>query len=633
MCGIVGMRRFDGQAPDLGVLRGMASELAHRGPDGDGFLVRGSVGLGHRRLSIIDPVHSRQPMSSPDDRLHVSFNGEVLNYRRLREETPYPYGTAGDTEVLLATHARHGPAGVARLVGQFAYAVLDEGTDELWLHRDRLGILPLYYYADHEVFLFASETKAVVRGLGRTPGLDVASVSDYLARRSVPAPWTLWEGIRKLEPGCSLRVHRSGLDIPRRYWSIPAGRARRRVSATSAVEDLGAALTTAVERNLVADVPVGAYLSGGLDSSVVVALMARIRGEDPVQTFAAGFGDPRHDELPYARLVSQALGTSHHEVRVGAEDFLALWEPLTWHRDGPVSEASDVAVYRLAEQAGQHVRVVLSGEGSDELFGGYPKHRHARLTRNAGLVPYPLRRRLLPLLERALPARLGRPRIAVRAMTERTADERTEAWFAPFLGAERALLLGGGRGHDRFAGGATAADALGRMLAADLAGWLPDNLLERGDRMTMAASVELRPPFLDPDVVELAFALPSRLKVRGGTGKWVLRELGRRLLPQAVVDRPKVGFRVPLDVWFRTHLRDTARDRLTAHDSLAVELFDAGAVRRLLDDHESGRRNEELRIWTLLSLEIWNSVCRQGRGRGTRAPCSLGSTSAEGPAR
>lgn len=618
MCGIVGMRRFDGGSPDVDVLRDMAAALRHRGPDGEGFLVRGGVGLGHRRLSIIDLEHSQQPMSTADGRLHVSFNGEILNYRRLRAELDHPYRTSGDTEVLLAAHARRGPAGVADLVGQFAYALYDEGTDDLWLHRDRLGILPLYYYADSSVLLFASETKALLRGLGRTPALDLDSVADYLARRSVPAPWTLLEGIRKVEPGTSVRVHAGGVGEVRRYWSVPVPSRPRRTTDVEAVDAVRSALTTAVDRCLEADVPVGAYLSGGLDSSLVVALMTQARRGGPVRTFAAGFGDPRHDELPWAGKVAAALGTTHSEVRVRPEDFLRLWEPLTWHRDGPVSEASDVAVHRLAELAGEHVKVVLSGEGADELFAGYPKHRYARATRLAGLVPPAVRAALLPRLESALPAGSGRLRIAVRAMSERTAPERMEAWFAPFLAPERRLLLGRAAGHDRLAGYASPGDALTRMLAGDLSGWLPDNLLERGDRMSMAASVELRPPFLDPDLVALAFALPARMKLRSGTGKWALRQVARTLLPPEVVDRPKVGFRVPLDDWFRSGLRDMARDRLTDRDSLAAELFDRGAVRRLLDEHESGRRNEELRIWTLLSLEVWNSVCR--RGSGSAAP-------------
>jgi asparagine synthase (glutamine-hydrolysing) len=617
------MRRLDGRAPDAGLLQEMAATLGHRGPDGQGHLVRGGVGLAHRRLSIIDLEHSPQPMSSADGRLHVCFTGEILNSRRLRAQTSYPYRTDGDTEALLATHARFGPAAVERLIGQFAYALYDEATDELWLHRDRLGILPLYYYADREIFLFASETKALLRGLGRIPPIDLDSVSDYLARRSVPAPWTLLEGVRKVEPGTSLRVDGAGVCRSRRYWTIPVPRRPRQVTDAEAVASLRSALTTAVDRCTVADVPVGAYLSGGLDSSLIVALMSRRRDGEAVQTFAAGFGDPRFDELPAAREVSRLCGTTHHEVRVGAEDFTALWERLSWHRDGPISEASDVAVYRLAELAGRHVKVVLSGEGSDELFAGYPKHRHARVTHAAGLLPHALRRGVLGRVERVLPAALGRPRIAVRALTERTAAERMEAWFAPFLAPERAALLRGERGHGGDLPRPSRGDALTRMLTLDAQRWLPDNLLERGDRMSMAASVELRPPFLDVDVVDLAFSLPSSVKLRAGTGKWVVRQVARQLLPAAVVDRPKVGFRVPLDAWFRTSLREMARERLTDRESLAAELFDRRAVERLLRDHESGRRNEEHRLWPLLSLEMWHTACRH---HGPAAPptCSAG---------
>jgi asparagine synthase (glutamine-hydrolysing) len=621
MCGIVGMRRLDGQPPDPALLRQMASLLAHRGPDGEGYLVRGPVGLGHRRLSVIDPANSAQPMSSPAGDLHVCFNGEILNYRRLRYETPYPYRTGGDTEVLLATHATHGPSGVDRLLGQFAYALYDENTDELWLHRDALGILPLYFYADATVFLFASEIKALLPALPGPPRLDEASVGDYLARRSVPAPWTLFRGVRKLQPGCSLRVGADGAQELRRYWGVPAAEDDARTTASAAVSSLHSALSTAVERATVADVPVGAYLSGGLDSSLIVAMMSRRADAGPVETFSAGFGDPRADELPYARRVGELLGTRHHEVLVGPDDFTALWEPLTWHRDAPISEASDIAVYRLAELARTRVKVVLSGEGSDELFGGYPKHRYAGVTRLAGLLPYPLRRGLLGPAERALPPSLARARVAVRALAERREGDRFEGWFAPFTRRERTSLLGGGHGHDRRLMLATHGDALRRMLVADTyAGWLSDNLLERGDRMSMAASLELRPPFLDRELVELAFAMPSRHKIHAGVGKWVVRQVAYSYLPADIVERPKVGFRVPLDAWFRGGLREGARDRLLDRGSLVGTVLDRRVVERLLDDHDRGRRNEEGRIWTLLSLEVWHGVFLSGVPRPTVTP-------------
>jgi asparagine synthase (glutamine-hydrolysing) len=609
MCGIVGMRTFDGQPPDESILRQMAALLTHRGPDGEGYLVRGDVGLGHRRLSIIDVEHSAQPMSSPAEDLHVCFNGEIFNYRQLRFETPFEYRTQGDTEVLLANHAVHGPAGVDRLRGQFAYALYDERSDDLWLHRDALGVLPLYYYADSRIFLFASEIKALLRALPVPPEIDPSSVADYLARRSVPAPWTLFRGIQKLEPGCSMRVDRSGARELRRYWSVPPAGSERQMTAREAVSTLSSALTTAVDRSVVADVPVGAYLSGGLDSSLIVALMARHRDAGPVETFAAGFGDPRFDELPYAGQVSDLLGTKHHVVRVGPEDFAQLWEPLTWHRDAPISEASDIAVYRLAALARTRVKVVLSGEGSDELFGGYPKHRFAGVTKAAGLVPYRVRRGVLGPVERALPRSLWRGRTVLRALAERGEAERFEAWFAPFNGGERVALLDGAYDHERHLALSEHGDALRRMLVMDTAGgWLADNLLERGDRMSMASSLELRPPFLDRDLVELAFAMPSTYKIRDGASKWVVRQLARQLLPAEITERPKVGFRVPLDTWFRSGLRDMARERLLDRGSLIGSVLDRGVVQRLLDDHERGRRNEEGRIWTLLSLDVWHTV-------------------------
>jgi asparagine synthase (glutamine-hydrolysing) len=615
MCGIVGIRRFDGAPVDTSLLRRMTGCLGHRGPDGEGYLVRGAVGLGHRRLSIIDLERSRQPMSSPGGDMHVCFNGEILNYRQLRYATPYDYRTDGDTELLLANHALHGADGVDRLLGQFAFALYDERSGELWLHRDRLGILPLYYYADDRVLLFASEIKALLAVLPAAPRLDPSSVADYLARKTVPAPWTLFDGIRQLEPGSSLLVDDHGPRRPRRYWTLPPAGAPEPTTADTAVSMVESALTTAVARNTVADVPVGAYLSGGLDSSLIVALLARGRDAGGVETFSAGFGDARFDELPYARRVSAALGARHHEVRVSPSDVVDLWEPLTWHRDAPISQASDVAVYRLASLARTRVKVVLSGEGADELFGGYPKHRFAALTRAAGLMPHFARDGLLGRVERALPAGSSRARIVARALAEDGEAQRFEGWFAPFTSRERSALLNGVPGHDLPLDLAPHGDALRRMLAADTAGgWLTDNLLARGDRMSMAASLELRPPFLDRDVVELAFRLPSRFKVRDGVGKWVLRQVAQDIVPAEVLRRPKLGFRLPLDAWFRSGLREMARDRLLERSSLVGTLLDRRAVTRLLDDHERGRRNEEARIWSLLSLEIWHSLFFTGSG-------------------
>lgn len=607
MCGIVGVVRFDGRPVEEALVRNMASLLAHRGPDGEGFWTDGSVGFGHRRLSIIDVVGSPQPMATPDGRWHLTFNGEILNYRALRKELTYSFRTEGDTETLLAAHATRGTTAVDSLEGQFAYAIHDAQEQAVWLVRDRLGILPLYYHLDDRLLVFASEVKALAPALATRMEVDELSLGDYLAYRSVPAPHTLFKGVRKLPQGHYLRVGPDGATRSTRYWSVPPSGSRP-ISDEAAVSLVADALQRSVDAALVADVPVGAYLSGGVDSSLIVALVSRARAGEGVETFSAGFGDARADELPYARQVSRHLGTTHHEVAVGPQDFQDLWRRLTWHRDAPISEPADIAVFRLAQLARQRVKVVLSGEGSDELFGGYPKHRYARWAGLADVLPPAVRQPLLSSVQRLLPRSATRPRVLVRAMAAPTSADRLESWFAPFTAKERLELLGHGDRHGQEAVTRADGDVLRRMLFVDCHGWLAENLLERGDRMSMAASLELRPPFLDHRLVELAFSLPSRVKVRNGQTKWVVKEVARRYLPAEIVDRRKVGFRVPLDVWFREGLQDMAWDMLLGADSFVAQVTDRSALRALLESHRSGRRNEEIRIWSLLCLEVWHQV-------------------------
>jgi asparagine synthase (glutamine-hydrolysing) len=607
MCGIVGIRRFDGGTVHESDLRTMAAQLAHRGPDGEGYWTDGPVGFGHRRLSIIDVAGSAQPMASAGDRLHVTFNGEIFNYKELRRRLRYPYRTNGDTEVLLAAFAERGPAGVQQLQGQFAYSIYDGDAATLWLFRDRLGVLPLYYYADADVLLFASEIKALLPMLPAPPEVDEASLFSYLGAASVPAPHTMFRGIRKLPQGHWLRVGPDGWVTTHRYWEVPADGEVLDVTDGEAVDLVESALQRSVEAALVADVPVGAYLSGGLDSSLIVALMDKAAGST-IDTFSAGFGDPRFDELPHARRVSDLFGTHHTEVVVTPDDFQRLWPELTWNRDAPLSQPADVALHLLAGVARERVKVVLSGEGSDELFGGYPKHRVARWGAAAGRSPAGVRTPMLGAAQRRLPARANRLRIAARALGEAGEQERIAGWFAPFTTTERRRLLGDTAVHAAPAlWAAGGGDPLRRMLSADCHQWLADNLLERGDRMSMSASLELRPPFLDHRLVELAFSLPSSVKVRRGSGKWVVKEVARRHLPTSIVDRPKVGFRVPLDAWLRGALRPMASDLLCAPGSFVGQVMDRSAVRSLLDSHDRGRTNEEMRIWALLSLEVWHS--------------------------
>lgn len=608
MCGIVGLRRLDGGTVDVGMLRAMASQLQHRGPDGDGFAVFGDVGFGHTRLSIIDVAGSPQPMASANGPFHITYNGEVFNYRelaaRLRQDG-VELVTHGDTEVLLELCRRQGPSGLTQVNGQFAFACHDTHTGELWLARDRLGILPLYWWTDGRSFAFASEIKALLPVIG-DPQLDDEALEEYLIYRSVPPPRTLFRGVRKLTPGTVLHVGRDGTLREQAFWRLPATPSGRMLTGAHAIAEVEQLLADAVRLRLVADVPVGAYLSGGLDSSLTVALMREARAGGTVATFSAGFADPRYDELPYAREVSRHLGSTHHELVVTAADFERLWPRLTWHRDGPMSEPADVAVFLLAQQARSEVKVLLSGEGSDEIFAGYPKHAFETRLRALAALPGLLRVPLFRAADRLLPGSRSRARIAARALAARTPGERMQTWFAPFTWYERrALRPGYGAVRDPGQWDRAGGDHLRRMLYVDCHTWLSDNLLERGDRMSMAASVENRPPFLDHRLVELAFQLDSSLKIRGGSGKWIVKQIARRHLPAAIVDRRKVGFRVPLDEWFRGGLRDFAHDLLLGNDSFVGRWFDRGTLAGIVADHEQGRRNEELRLWTLLGLEVF----------------------------
>jgi asparagine synthase (glutamine-hydrolysing) len=528
------------------------------------------------------------------------------------------FETEGDTEVLLALHLRDGPAGVDGLNGQFAYALHDARSDDLWLFRDHLGVLPLYYYWDGSLFLFASEVKALLPLLPKPAAVDEGSLKEHLALRCVGAPHTLFENVKKLPPGHRLRLDGAGRLEVEAYWKLPTEPPLPEIGVGDAVEQVAARLERAVASRMIADVPVGAYLSGGVDSSLVVALMARL-GSHTVETFSAGFQDPRYDELPHARRASQLLGTRHHEVVVAPHDFEKLWPRLTWYRDAPVSEPSDVAIHRLATRASGIVKVLLSGEGADELFAGYPKYRYARLAEWIGRIPAALRSPLLRALERAVPERAWRVAVVARSLQGADEADRFLGWFASFTSGERDRLLPGleRMGHREIWRRASG-DILHRMLYFDCHTWLADNLLERGDRMAMSASIESRPPLLDRELVELAFRLPSSLKVRGGSTKWILKEVARRFLPASIVDRPKVGFRVPLDAWFRGGLREMTHDLLLSGGSMVRERMNRGEVEALLESHERGRHNGEKQIWTLLGLEIWHRAFFRGEADSIR---------------
>ena len=626
MCGIAGWIAPARSAPADEAMAAVLEAIAHRGPDDEGVRAFYNAGtghrvvLGHRRLAIIDLLGARQPMCDDAAGIALSFNGEIYNFRELRAflaTRGYRFERDSDTEVLLRAYQHWGRDAVQHLRGQFAFAVWDGRREELVLARDRFGEKPLYLCEHAGGLYFASEIKALLRIPGIAPAVDAGAVWDYLAYRYVPAPRTLFAGIRKLGAG-SLAVWQLGRLRETRYWTPPDRLPRAPAEAPGEpVEAFLERLDEAVRVQLVADVPFGAFLSGGLDSSTVVALMSRHCSG--LRTFSVGFEDARYSELPYAAQVARQFGTAHHEIIVSQRSLMSELPRLVAYRDAPVSEPSDIPIYLLAQEAARSVKMVLSGEGSDELLGGYPKHLAERLRWAWRGVPRLLRSGLIAPLTRVLPYGFRRAKTAVATLDIDDWQERCARWFGAFDRAERerlARVLGASLSPLPAPAPAPAQDAdpraspLRRALYFDQVSWLPDNLLERGDRMTMASSIELRVPYLDHRFAEHVSRLPDEQRVRGFTTKWILREAAKRLLPRAILERPKVGFRVPVNEWFRGEMREYLLEHLRSAQSLTRHYYDGAVLDRLLDEHLDGRQNHEKALWTLLNLEIWHRTYR-----------------------
>jgi asparagine synthase (glutamine-hydrolysing) len=620
MCGIAGWIAGPGSALGEPTLAAMLEAIAHRGPDGQGMCEFTSpdtghrVFLGHRRLAIIDPVGSQQPMRDAANGLALTFNGEIYNFRELRDELVqlgYRFTRDSDTEVLLRAYQHWGCDAVRRLRGMFAFAIWDARNQRLFLARDRFGEKPLFLCETGGGVYFASEIKALLRVPGVKRAVNLESVSDYLAYRYVPGPKTLFSGIRKLMPGTAATWERGRL-TERRYWSAPDRAAQPGARPGSdAVPDFLDRLSEAVKLQMVSDVPFGAFLSGGIDSSTIVALMSRHSSD--VKTFSVGFGEGAYSELSYAAEVANHFGTDHHELVVSHRDIMERLPALVAYRDAPVSEPSDIPINMLAGEAARSVKMVLTGEGSDEILGGYPKHVAERFIPGYQMVPGCLRRSLIEPLTRALPFGFRRVKTAVTNLGIDDWRERYVRWFGALNLGERAQLsvlkANGETGAADAAppfDGDPEASSLRRILYFDQTSWLPDNLLERGDRMTMAASIESRVPFLDHELAGYVSSLPDHFRVRGLRTKWILREAGRQLIPQRILTRPKVGFRVPVNEWFRGDLRDYLMEHLASAASLTRQYYDAGALSRVLTEHLNGRQNHEKLLWSLLNLEIWH---------------------------
>ena len=618
MCGIAGGIVNTKSLMTRATLERMLHAIEHRGPDGHGareFAAADGqrVFLGHRRLAIIDPDGARQPMCDDAAGLALTFNGEIYNFRQLRAELEamgYRFERDSDTEVLLRAYQHWGEGVVERLRGMFAFAIWDARRQRLFLARDRFGEKPLFLREGDDGIYFASEIKALLQLPKPRPGVNLPAVWDYLAYRYVPGPRTLFEGIRKLPPATCATIENGRL-AERRYWVAPdrSPAPKTTVDGGTVGRFLGK-LDEAVKMEMVSDVPFGAYLSGGLDSSAIVALMTRHSSK--VKTFSVGFSEGAYSELGYAGLVARHFGTDHHELVVDSKDLIDNIPKLVGFRDAPVTEPSDIPIYMLSKEAAKSVKMVLTGEGSDEILGGYPKHVFERFAQPWQLMPGFVRHGLIQPLAQSLPYGFRRAKTAVANLNIEDWPERYARWFGALSNAERNQLTTLRVNGHAWQGNIPPFDAepttstLRRILYSDQTSWLPDNLLERGDRMTMAASIESRVPFLDHELAEHVSRLPDHYRVKGLTTKWVLREAGRSLIPEKILNRPKVGFRVPVNQWFQGPMKDYLRDHLQGTDSKTRAYFDPQVLDRVVADHVDGRQNHEKLLWALLNLEIWH---------------------------
>jgi asparagine synthase (glutamine-hydrolysing) len=620
VCGLAGVLSFDGAPVEAGVLRRMADSLRHRGPDAEGFFEDAggapAIGLAHRRLSIIDLRRvADQPIGTEDGSVQAALNGEIYNFRELRAglEGRHTFRSNGDTEVVAHLYEELGDDAVARLDGMFLLVIWDARRRRLVLARDPMGKKPLYYWSDARRFVFGSEIKALLAA-GVPAEMDEANLGEYVAYGYVPTPRSLFKGVRKLEPASLLVVDAQGVHEPRAYWDLrfPDAREVRPCSLDEAGERVRAGLTEAVRKRLVADVPLGVLLSGGVDSSAVAAVMRRLV-PDRIQTFCVGFeGHSFYDERAHAARVARHLGTEHHAsvVRPHATE---LVETLLHHHDEPFGDSSALPTYLVAREARQHVTVILNGDGGDETFAGYDRFRAAQMAESMpGFV-----RRGLRLAARLLPH--GRTHYSLARRARRFADksalpfdERIFAWHSFFDMSSLLALDGDGTvvpervlsSYRRALGVHPRASLLSRLLYLNARTYLLDDLLPKMDRMTMAHGLEARSPLLDRSLMETAAQLPDGLKRRGARGKIVLKKAVEDLLPAGILERPKHGFGLPIGEWFRGELRPMVADTLGASPRLGRWLKPA-TVQRMLAEHDAGTVDRGHQLWTLLTLELW----------------------------
>jgi asparagine synthase (glutamine-hydrolysing) len=630
MCGIAGILNLDpGRRVDLPRLERMRETLRHRGPDGEGLMTEGGVGLAHRRLAIMDPEGGRQPLQNEDGSLWIVCNGEIYNHPELRpalEAKGHRYRTRSDTETILHLYEEDPERFVEALRGMFAFALWDRRRGRLLLARDRLGIKPLYYATTGTELIFGSEIKAILASGLVQPALNDEVVPEFLATRFVSGERTFFRGVRKLLPGRILTCTPGEAPAQRRYWRLPEPQEPLRRSFRDQVLLLRERLDEAVRSHLMSDVPLGLFLSGGLDSTGLAVLMAR-RVREPIRTFSVGFEDPRANELAFARLAAGAVRSEHREVIVRPEEFFSVLPRLVWHEDEPIAFEASVPLYFVSQLAARHVKVVLTGEGADELFLGYNRYRVTAFNERLGdlysRLPSSLRDRMARWLRR-LPR--GARRYAERSFLVLPPGLRGTYCenFSVFPDRLRSALLrnpeasGAADPYDEILGrlDESAGSALDRIGRADLQTYLVE-LLMKQDQMSMAASLESRVPYLDHPLVEHVAALPARFKLRGLRSKAVLRAALQDLVPPAILARRKMGFPVPLGSWLRGPHWGVVEEYVLSPRALERHLFQPAAVRTLAEEHRRGLADHGSRLWLLINLEAWHRVFIDREGVAT----------------
>jgi asparagine synthase (glutamine-hydrolysing) len=632
MCGIAGFVTVQPGEGSKKILARMTDRIRHRGPDAEGFYTDAHAFLGHRRLSIVDLATGQQPMTQESGDLFLIYNGEIFNHAALRpelESAGHRYRSRSDTEMILHAYEQYGPACLEKFRGMFAFALWDARRRRLFCARDRLGIKPFYYYWDGRLFAFASEIKALFEHPDISPALEESALPEYLAFGHVNSEGTMFRGIRKLMPGHWLTLDIGGgapkLDV-RQYWDVPAPPDRpERRDDRSWIEECRERLEETVRMRLMSDVPLGMFLSGGVDSSAIAALMKKMVS-GPVETFAVGYRENEFSELGFAREAARSIGTDHHEITIGRDDFFDALPKLIWHEDEPISWPSSVSLYFVSKLAAERVKVVLTGEGSDELFGGYSRYRHYLGSQNwasawslapkalrslvasqissSGLLSSTLRRKLQHTF---LGRELNVESLYIDNFYGGFPPDELKNLFAPVSGLDgryKNFLAYWDRRADR--------SLLSRMLYADQKTYMVE-LLMKQDQMSMACSIESRVPFLDHPFVEFAARVPDHLKIRKGVGKYIIKEAVADLLPAELLHRPKMGFPTPLRPWLLEPGAKHLLDSLSDSGGLLAEYTDRRALEGLIARHRQHQEDATDRLWRLLNLQMWGDLFVTGK--------------------